>query len=142
MLDAMMSGRKPPKSQVLLPPVGVVARQSTDTWAVENPHVAEALRLIRTHACDPIDVGDVLQHVPVSRRWLEQKFQKHIQRTPHAEIRRRQLARARALLAETDEPISVVATTCGFRDANFFTRVFSKHEGTPPATYRRQYRLS
>jgi hypothetical protein len=75
-LDQLLSGQKLARKDryVLLPPLGVVQRQSTDVLAVNDPDIAEAIRFIREHACEPCSVPDVLKHVPVGRRWLERQF--------------------------------------------------------------------
>jgi len=46
MLDLLMAGRRPPLAEVLIAPDGVVARQSTDTVAVDDPYVADAVHFI------------------------------------------------------------------------------------------------
>ena len=75
LLARLMRGEKKgvePTHQVQ--PVRVVERQSTDVVAVEDAKVAAALKFIRLHACEGVDVGDVLRAVPMSRTLLERKF--------------------------------------------------------------------
>jgi len=67
LLDRMMRGEKAPDSQIFIKPKGVVARRSTEVLAVEDRQIAAATRFIREHACDGIDVSDVLRAVPMSR---------------------------------------------------------------------------
>jgi len=118
-------------------PRGVAARRSTDVLAIEDPEVSAAMRFIRQHACEGINVADVLEQVPLSRRVLEARFKKLLGRTPHEQIVRFQLQRARQLLTETDLPLSQIAATCGFRHAEYFSVAFKKHEGLAPSAYRR-----
>ena len=40
LLDRMMAGRRPPNGDVLVEPVEIVTRQSTDTLAIDDPEVA------------------------------------------------------------------------------------------------------
>jgi LacI family transcriptional regulator len=141
-LERLMAGEEVPEPQrrVLLPPLGVVTRQSTDTVAVSDPHVAAAVRYIREHVDESLSVGQVLRHVPVARRTLEQRFRRHLGRTPLEEIRLAKLDRARYLLAATAEPIARIACQCGFRDAAFFSRVFREACGLSPSAYRKEQR--
>src|SRR5437867_509796 len=44
LLDRLMDGKPPPKKPVVVPIRGVTVRESTDLFAVKNPHVATALR--------------------------------------------------------------------------------------------------
>ena len=54
LLDRLMAGKRPPKHDLLIPPEGVVTRRSTDAEAIENPHVAAAVRFIRERLGDPL----------------------------------------------------------------------------------------
>lgn len=76
LLDRMMRGEAVRPVAHLIPPVGLVARQPTDVLALEDRAVAQAVRFIREHACEGINVGDVLQGVTLSRRVLEQRFRR------------------------------------------------------------------
>lgn len=139
LLDGMMQGEPPPDTPLLLPVAGIITRQSTDTLAIDDPQLAEAVRFIRSRAHQPIQVADVLAHVPISRRALEQKFKETLGRSPAAEIRHARVQKARRLLVETSDSIPRVAAACGFEYAEVFTRVFRKELGMTPTMYRRQF---
>ena len=136
LLDRLMHGARPPKAPLLLEPTGVVARQSTDTLAVDDPDLPRAVAYIRGHATDPIQVKDVLREVPVSRRWLERRFREVLGRGPAAEIRRVRLARAKRLLAETDLPVPEVARLAGFASREYLAAVFQSELDLSPRQYR------
>lgn len=55
----------------------------------------------------------------------------------HEYTLQRRLADARALLADTDTPIKVIAETLGYKDVYFFTRQFRQAVGIPPAAFRK-----
>ena len=122
---------------VRLPPLNVVRRLSTDVLAVDDPHLADAVRFIRDHACEPCTMPDVLREVPVNRRWLERQFARKLGRTPHDEIMRVRMETARRLLMEPTFTIPDVAGRCGFSAASNFSRAFSAAYGTTPGVYRR-----
>lgn len=136
LLDRLMHGESPPKAPLLLEPTGVVARQSTDTLAVDDPDLARAMAFIRAHATDPIQVQDVLREISVSRRWLERRFHEVLGRGPAAEIRRVRLARAKYLLAETDMPVPEVARRAGFGSREYLAAVFMAELNVSPRQYR------
>jgi LacI family transcriptional regulator len=120
-----------------LPPLGVVTRQSSDLVAVEDPHVAAALRFIAAHAMEPIRVADVVRAVPVARRTLETRFRALLGRSLLGEIQRVHLEWAKHLLLSTTWPMPRIAGACGFGDAKRFTTVFGQVEGTTPLKFRR-----
>ena len=136
LLDRLMHGDPPPRKPILLPPVGVRTRQSTDTLAIEDHDVAQAVEFIRNHAAEPIQVSDVLRVVPVSRSRLERQFIKVLGRTPAAEIRRVHLERAKQLLATTDMPIPKIAYAAGFSSAEYMSCAFKSETGLAPHRYR------
>ena len=76
-----MNGRDPLPKRLLIPPLGIIVRQSTDVTATADQHVARAVRYIRERVGDEIDVGDILRHVGISRTALDKRFLEH---RPHA----------------------------------------------------------
>ncbi|MEO1525926.1 MAG: DNA-binding transcriptional regulator [Planctomycetota bacterium] len=136
LLDALMRGDSVPEEH-LIDPIGVVTRQSTDVLAIDDEDVATAVRFIRDHACDGINVLDVLRTVPVSRRVLETRFHEFIGRTPHQEIVRRRIDRACNLLANSDISLSRVANLTGFRSEGYLIVAFRREMGITPGQYRR-----
>jgi LacI family transcriptional regulator len=137
LLDRLMTGRAAPRLRYVIPPEGLMARQSTNVVACPDPDLAAAIRFVRDHACDPIKVSDVLDSAQVSRSTLERKFQAALGRTVHAEIQRVQIERARRLLVETNLLVKQVAQRSGFRYVQYMTSVFRRHSGQSPAEYRK-----
>jgi LacI family transcriptional regulator len=131
---------RPSGSVLLLPPQGVVTRVSSDVLAVDDAEVAAALRFIRQHAHESIQVKDVLDEVPVSRRTLERRVRAALGRGVWEEIRRAHLERGKSLLAETEMSMSEVARHAGFSDQRQLSVVFRQETGLTPTAYRRQYR--
>lgn len=136
LLDLLMAGKHVPALTNLIPPLGVATRQSTDVLAIEDRNVVQAVRFIRERACDGINVGDVLQAVPQSRRLLEARFKKLIGRTPHEEILRVQMNRAKELLASTDLSLEAIAERTGFIHTEYLSVAFKREVGLPPSNYR------
>jgi LacI family transcriptional regulator len=138
-LDRLLAGEtlRPAERWIKVAPLGVVKRQSTSTLAIADPQLAAAVRFIRERACDPCSVADVLQVVPVGRRWLERQFVAQLGRTPHDEIVRVRVETAQKLLVRSDLDMFGIAARCGFTDLKSFYQAFRKHLGTTPAAYRR-----
>src|SRR5882724_4840647 len=138
LLDALMRDGATPEAPTLLPPKGVHARVSTDSLAVDDRNVAQSLRFIREHACEPIDVDDVVRAVPISRSVLQRLFRDLLGRSMHDEIIRARLSRARELLQETDLPLIEIAERAGFRHQEYMGAVFRQRLGITPGTLRRR----
>ena len=140
LLDRLMQGRSPPKELMAVGSPTVVVRQSTDILAIDDQDLARAIAFVRGHAAEPIQVGDVLRAVPVSRSWLERRFHEALGRSPAEEIRRVHLERAKQLLADTDMPVPAVATAAGFRSREYLAYAFKQATGLTPREYRTRVR--
>lgn len=141
MLEQLIHRERLPAREVVLPPVRLVVRASSDIQALDDADVSAAVRYIRDHAGQPIDVRDLLAAVPVSRRSLERRFRRHLDRGIWEEIRRTHLERARMLLVDTDLPMSVVAQRSGLTDSRQLSIVFRQATGLTPTQFRQQHRL-
>ncbi len=136
LLDHLMAGRRRTHQALVIEPEGIVARQSTDILLLVDPDVAQAVRIIREHACRGLLVSQVTQAVGLSRRTLEQRFRRALGRTPKEEITRLQLERAKQLLRETTLRIEQIAKLCGFTSFKYFPRAFRRETGQTPRAYR------
>ncbi len=138
LLDRLMAGAKPRRLHECIEPLGVATRQSTDVLAIDDPHIALAVRYIRENACRGVTVHEVLRHVPLSRTILERRFRKYLGRSPQAEIRAVQLKRVKQLLAETDLPLERIAELAGYEHPEYLSVVFKRETGQTPGQYRRR----
>ena len=140
LLDRMMNGERVDPAPVLVAPLGIQTRQSTDILAIDDPDVAMALRFIREHALEGIHVADVVRQVPLSRRVLESRFKKILGRSPHEELTRLKLDRIKELLSETDLSLSEIAKRTGFEHDEYMCVFFRKAVDIPPGQYRQTQR--
>lgn len=140
LLDELMAGKQVRGETHLIPPLGIATRQSTDVLAIHDRNVARAVHFIREHACDGINVSDVLKAVPHSRRLLESRFKRLIGRTPHEEILRVKLDRVKQLLTETDLPLERIAERAGFPHVEYLSVAFRREVGMPPSRFRSNHR--
>jgi LacI family transcriptional regulator len=137
LLARLMAGESDVPSSIRVQPMGVMARQSTDVLAIDDRHIAAALKYIREHACNGIDVESLLKAVPLSRSVLERRFSQILGMSPKAEILRVRLERVCRLLAESDLPLAEVAQKAGFEHPEYMSRLFKKKMGITPGEFRR-----
>jgi LacI family transcriptional regulator len=140
LLERLLGGEPPPVQPLLLPPIGVHCRRSSEVLAFDDENVVAAIRYIGQFAHRSLHVNDVLKHVPVGRRTLERRFRTLLGWGLAEEIQRTQLALARQLLAETDLSMQVVAIQAGFSDHRHMARAFHRRLSTTPTAYREQLR--
>ena len=135
-----MRGEKLAGRKHSIEPLGVRKRVSTDVLTVGDHHIAEAIAFIRQNAHKNIRVEDVLNVVPLSRRVLEARFRKALNRTPHQEILRVRTNAVRELLLETDMSLSEISEALGIEHPEYLSVFFKKETGLTPKEYRDQVR--
>ena len=142
LLDQLMAGQAPPSQRILIDPVRVVTRRSSDTLAIKDRAVSAAIRFIGEQALHGCTVADVINSVRVSRSFLERSFRQHLKRSPQAEIRRVQGSRIKQLLTETDFTLERISELSGFEHPEYMSVVFKRLFGQTPGQYRKQMQIS
>ncbi|MEW4561998.1 DNA-binding transcriptional regulator [Bremerella sp. JC770] len=136
LLESMIQGAPAPDQPVLVPPRRIAERMSVDNLFVEDEVVRKAMDFIRDRMAEPIQVTDVASHVAISRRVLENRFDKALRRSPAQVIRRTKLAHAMYLLNETDLTVQEIGYQTGFFHQETFLRFFKRESGQTPTEYR------
>ena len=138
LLARMMEGESATESRILVDPLRVMVRQSSDVLAIRDVEVAAAMKFIRKQACLGISVDDVVAAVPVSRSTLERRFMKSVGRSIKDEINRVRILRIKELLIHTDHKLAAIAAKAGFTHAEYMNVVFKEAVGVTPGQYRRE----
>jgi LacI family transcriptional regulator len=139
LLARLLAGEPKPGAPIRLPGSRVISRQSTDTIALSDDMLASAVRYIKEHSHERIQVNDVLRQVPISRRALEKGFRKCLRRSPAEEIRRARIDHAVQLLCDTSWAMPRIAAACGFDRPELMTRAFRRELKVTPSEFRRQH---
>jgi len=141
LLDGLMEGNAPPAQAIRSAPHGLVVRESTDFFAVDNATVAAALAFISANSHRRIGPDDVAGAVGTEMRTLQNYFRKALQRPVATEIRRVRVERAKRELAQSDRPLAAIARDVGFGTIQRLYEVFSRELGIGPGEYRKQRQL-
>jgi LacI family transcriptional regulator len=136
-IDHLLNGKSYP-DESFIEPLPVVVRRSTDTYAVDDPVIAKALKIIKSEACQTLRVDDLARRVNVSRSGLERRFRKLLRRTPQEEIRSFKINRVKQLLLETEMSLAEIAETTGFEHPEYLSVMFKRLTGESPRDYRQR----
>lgn len=107
---------------------------------VGNPHqeyVANALRFIQYNYAEDISIDDIARYAGISRSQLYRAFLNDFGISPHAYLQRYRINEACSLLRNPNFSIAEVASSVGFDDPLYFSRVFKSIKQTPPSVYQR-----
>lgn len=139
LLERMMEGGPAPAKPVLVPPLGIAVRRSTDVVATTSAVMRRALALISEHLQDVYGASELAADLGISRATLNRLFAAELESSPSAEFLRQRIARAKVLLSSTGEPMKSIAASCGFCDSAHFSNVFRRQTGATPRHYRKEH---
>ncbi|MDA3979344.1 XylR family transcriptional regulator [Gallibacterium sp. AGMB14963] len=139
LLHALIEQRPIKHTPLLIAPLRVEARTSTDYRSIQDPLVIQALHYIRLHACSGIKVEQVLDYVKASRSNLENRFRTETGKTIHQVLHEEKMNKAKQLLSDTQIAIQEIAEVCGYPSVQYFYFVFKKEFQQTPNEYRAQY---
>ena len=102
----------------------------------DNP-VGEALRHIDDHLGAELPNELLAGRCGFSVDHFVRLFRHHVGQTPAQYVLERRIVTAAERLVFGDDSIDLIAEDCGFPDRFYFTRVFRRRMGLPPAAYRK-----
>lgn len=140
LVHAALSGKAKARERVLIAPLNVVPRRSTELLAVDDALVVRAIEWIYANATGRVTVPIVARAVASGRHRLERAFRRVLGRTVQEEIRRVRVESAKRLLEASPSSLAVVAKMAGFKTASLLTVAFRRETGMTPGVYRRRVR--
>lgn len=133
-----ISHHKPVPERILIPPVRVVVRASTDAFMTDDPLVNRAQQYVETHRHEPVLVNEVIRALGTNRVTLGKKFRQHLNVGLQEYILNRRIEYASEQLREGRMSVEKIAEVCGFSSSSYFSRVFKKVVRTSPGEVRRR----
>ena len=138
MASQMASSSSFEGSDIVMRPMNIVTRTSSNVFATRDPAILKVLQYIGENIERRIDVPDVLSQVPLSRRLLEQRFRKETGTTIYQYITSLRMDRFAQMLLESNEPISEIAAKLDEPDTKSISRRFLAVKGCTPSEFRRR----
>lgn len=136
LLNRLVNGETITESPVIIPPVGVIERESTNILAVPNALVAKVLKFIWNNLELQLSIDDIAKTHGVSRSKLDHCFRRCLGRSPSAERHRKRLERCAELLRNSNLNIAEIADIAGFPNVSYLHRSFRKKFGMTLKKYR------
>ncbi|MGK0185375.1 MAG: LacI family transcriptional regulator [Verrucomicrobiales bacterium] len=137
LLDQLMSGTKPPCDPLLVSPVEIVTRRSSDTHAISDTAVALGVHLIHENLANSKLTNDDLAHAAgMSRSLFQRRFRKETGKSIHDYLIEARLKKAKALLKNSNLGLAEISNLVGFGRQGYMGYVFKSQLGITPASYR------
>lgn len=141
LLNRLMLGKRVSNAPVLVPPGGVIVRNSTNFFASEDTAISKALAFIAGNLEKPISVDDIVRSSGVCRRSLFSKFSEHLGRSIHRELMRQRIAKVKLKLSSTEDKFETIAIDCGFSSYTALWSAFKASEGISLSDFKVNERL-
>jgi len=139
LLSKLMNGEKLAHQDIVVEPANIAIRKSTDQLAIDDADVVDAVRFIREHAMEVIQVSDVVAQVSMSRRSLERSFRRILNRSVFEEIKRIHVDQFSRMMLETNMTVSQIATFLGHPNSQNISRYFREEKGISPTVFRKKH---
>lgn len=94
---------------------------------------------IHEHYSEKISVSELAQNAFISERECYRVFQEYLHMTPVEYIKSYRIQAACQMLADSQTPITEIASECGLGNASYFGKVFREYTGNTPLQYRRKW---
>ena len=95
------------------------------------------LEYIEVNLSEDVSLRELAEICAASTSSLVRGFKSSLGVSPHRWVMKRRIALAQRLMYAAGTPLSEIAVSCGFTDQSHLTRVFMRHVGTSPASWRR-----
>lgn len=139
MLDARMRCKKNAPQNMMLSPLCLIARESTNAVAAHLALVKRALACMKERLGEvSLDARNIAEQCGVSMRLLYREFDKDMRSTPMECLLKMRLRQAKEMIAESDKKIEEVAEICGFGTLRSFQRAFQRKMGMSATHWRRE----
>lgn len=139
LLDHIIRNGMAGSYDIIVKPLQIVTRQSTDIYATNDHHIASTLKYIHQNIERNLQVDEVVRQVPLSRRSLEKRFQ-HITGFPiYKYIYNLRMEKFTQKLLETDLTVFEIALDMGLNDSKNVARQFRQVKGCTPIEYREKH---
>lgn len=101
-------------------------------------YIKNAIKFIQRNFSNNIDVSDIANHVGLSRSHLYRVFMRQLSLSPNEYLTQFRINQACTLIRTSGLSIGEIASSVGFDDQLYFSRVFKKLKGVSPSHYTKE----
>lgn len=104
-----------------------------------NYIISHAVAYLDKHYLDIVTLQDIAAFCHCSVSYISHNFSKMMGVSIRGYINRKRVESAKILLGNPDLAVTDIGYKVGYKDSNYFSKVFKELVGVPPLTYRQQY---
>jgi YesN/AraC family two-component response regulator len=112
-----------------------VPNRKTPAWAQELKEI------IQDHIDTNLSLKEISKVLEINASYLSREFSKYFEDLSFGEyIRKQRIAKAKELMSPPNAySLTEIAYLTGFSDQSHFTRIFKKHTGKSPSSFKRDF---
>ncbi|MCD8508860.1 MAG: AraC family transcriptional regulator [Bacillus sp. (in: Bacteria)] len=132
LLDSPVQVKEAAKAQL------TAVMEQVDAWRGNDMKglLTEAKEYVDANYHKPISLDEVAEHVGLSSYYFSKLFKERFQLTFIDYLTNVRIAKAKDYLLDRNVPLKEIALNIGYKDPNYFSRVFKKETGLNPSEYR------
>lgn len=115
-------------------------KRDNNTYNHKNDVIENARKFINDNFANDITLEDVAKHVYLSPIYFSSYFKKKTGEKYSDYLQNIKIKKAMELLEDTDVKIPTISEMSGFRDVNYFHKIFKNQIGLTPSEYRKKFR--
>ena len=104
----------------------------------EDRFVAKVAMYLFKNISDEITIADLTKHFSVNKNALNEAFYNETSMSCMAYLENMRITLAKRYLQLSNLSVSEIGDRCGYRDHNYFSKVFKKHTGMSATEYQKQ----
>ena len=140
LLDQLIDGARIPASPILIPPIGISQRKSSQRLVIRSERLRCAIEAIDARIDTPLAMERIAEAAGITRQKLYALFERELHQTPVEYIQRKRIKIAKELLLNSEEGVGEIALRCGMPVLSTFIRQFTHDTGATPGHWRREVR--
>ncbi len=142
LIDRMISGEIKEPFNIIIQPTRFELRKSTEKYDISNEYISQIVNYIEDNFATDINIDELTELVPLSRRNLEVKFKEEMGTSIYQFLITIRIEYFAHLLLTTERTLFDLALESGFNDCKNIARIFKKMNGCTPTEYRKKYKDS
>lgn len=119
--------------------LGRFVREAVPKYDTKDPRIREAISMLAADSSAAVRVDSIARAVRMTPDHLIRLFKKEMGCTPAQFMIDRRMTQAMLLLSSEPMMIKEVAYTLGYDNLSYFTRLFRRHTGLTPRSYRERF---
>ncbi len=138
LIDRMIKGEVKEPFNIIIRPTRFELRKSTEKYDISNEYISRVVNFIEDNFITDINIEELTELVPLSRRNLEVKFKEEMGTTIYQFILSCRIDYFAHLLLTTDRTLYDMALESGFNDCKNISRIFKKYRGCTPVEFQKR----